>query len=78
MPLVRVVGNRRPRAPGYHWPTGAEASFLDQPFRKVLLRKPCGVMRYRNHEEADAHMRKLLDEEAFRTPLMETKWGKDE
>ena len=63
---VRVVGHRRPRAPGIRWPTPAEEAFLNNRMFPVLLRKPALVVRYRNHEEADNHMQKLIQEEAAR------------
>ena len=67
---MRVVGARRPREPGLRWPDAAEAAFLDRPFRDVLLRRPSGIVRYPGHAEAEAHMARLLDEEAARTPLV--------
>jgi hypothetical protein len=70
MSSARVVGHRRPRQAGLHWPDGKEADFLDQPFRQVLLRKPSGIVRYKSHEAAQFHMEQLLTEEAMLHPLV--------
>ena len=60
---MKSIGTRRPRKPGFHWPEGPEAEFLNDPHRRPLYPMPeKRVMRFRNHEEAQADMERRIAE----------------
>jgi len=57
---MRVVGKRVEPTPALHWPTPQEVRFTRAVTGTALLYDRRGVVRYRNHAEADADMRKLI------------------
>ena len=59
---MRIIGRRREPLPGLRWPTEDEIRRTHEFARDAYVYHPKGVIRYRNHEEANAHMREMLAE----------------
>jgi hypothetical protein len=57
---MRIVGRDTSRPPGLGWPPAGEIQWTVAMAAGVVWRHPKGVVRYRNHQEADDDMRRII------------------
>jgi len=57
---MRIIGYHTERPPGPRWPTPDEIRFTHDAALGIFYRYRKGVIRFRNADEADAHMRLLV------------------
>lgn len=70
---MRIVGKRRMPEPGLRYPTPELIRWSHDIPDGVTYRHPKGVVRFRNHEEADAHMQELIVDAVVRKAVRSAK-----